>query len=469
VLLFLARQLWFCLFGCLNVDEFEEFQVIWLFDQGVLPYRDFFHTHLPVYDLLLYPLYALLGPRMELPGLVRILFFPVVIVIVLLIGWLAKRVTGNSLAGWLAVALFLSSARIGRKLAEMRPDSIGLVLVFLALLLWFFSSRKDSERPGLFYLCGLVLGVSLLFSQKTFLLIIVMLFFLERAEGHVIQRSFGVRLRRMGVFILLLLAPFGSVILLLWGFGLMDPANLQLFATSGLHHQITEPLIRHKQGILISFFSANVVVIGTAFVGAFLLFFTKRGRSGRQRPGLFFLGVYAVCGTLQLILQPIIFNHLLLLPFIALSILSSWALMKLPPGRMLCLLVPAILLSNALDPHHYLSRDRQMETARFVRENVDLEMPILDSLSGYGTFRPIIGKFIYYRPGTYDEAYYARQSNVVQHALKEQRYGAVIDSPLLDYAPEEIRRLIQDNYQSAPSVPDVLLLKKDKESGKTKP
>jgi len=110
-----------------------------------------------------------------------------------------------------------------------------------------------------------------------------------------------------------------------------------------------------------------------------------------------------------------------------------------------------------------------METARFVRENVDLEMPILDSLSGYGTFRPIIGKFIYYRPGTYDEAYYARQSNVVQHALKEQRYGAVIDSPLLDYAPEEIRRLIQDNYQSAPSVPDVLLLKKDKESGKTKP
>ena len=58
VAILLLRQLWWAVFGKLNVDEFEEVQVLWLIDQGIWPWRDFLHTHLPFYNFLLYPIFA---------------------------------------------------------------------------------------------------------------------------------------------------------------------------------------------------------------------------------------------------------------------------------------------------------------------------------------------------------------------------------------------------------------------------
>ena len=51
------RCLYWTLTGHLNADDFENIQIIWLFEHGVLPFRDYYHTHLPLYHVFLYSLF----------------------------------------------------------------------------------------------------------------------------------------------------------------------------------------------------------------------------------------------------------------------------------------------------------------------------------------------------------------------------------------------------------------------------
>ena len=98
-----------------------------------------------------------------------------------------------------------------------------------------------------------------------------------------------------------------------------------------------------------------------------------------------------------------------------------------------------------------------MEEARFLQRTLRRDVPVLDAVSGLGTFRPILGKFIYYRPGMFAPGFYESQNRLVAEALREKAVGAVADHWMLQFAPEEIQELVRRNYQASEEFPGVLL------------
>src|SRR6185312_17228889 len=55
-----------------NSDEPQHLHVVWAWTQGLLPYRDVFDNHAPLFQLICAPLLALLGERADLVALMRL-------------------------------------------------------------------------------------------------------------------------------------------------------------------------------------------------------------------------------------------------------------------------------------------------------------------------------------------------------------------------------------------------------------
>jgi hypothetical protein len=150
----------------INSDETQHLHVVWSWAHGLLPYRDFFDNHMPLFHVLFVPLLRLAGERPETLLLARMAMVP----LYALMAWLTYRIARTCLApraafgavliGMLAPEFFLCSI-------EFRTDVLWTVFWLAAILILL-------RGPVTVLRCaaaGLMLGLAAGVSAKTSLLV----------------------------------------------------------------------------------------------------------------------------------------------------------------------------------------------------------------------------------------------------------------------------------------------------------
>jgi hypothetical protein len=150
----------------LDSDEAQHAHVAWAWSRGLLPYRDVFDNHGPLFGLLNAPWLALLGERADVLTWLRLAVQPWYF-LALSAAWLAGRRlygTGVAWAGTLAAALY---PRFFMVTGQFRTDDLWAAL-WLAALAALLAGRHTRRRA---VLAGLLAGAALCVSQKTVLLL----------------------------------------------------------------------------------------------------------------------------------------------------------------------------------------------------------------------------------------------------------------------------------------------------------
>lgn len=140
-----------------NTDEPQHLHVAWEWTQGLIPYRDFYDNHLPLFHMLVAPWLAAVGETPHILFYARLVMLPLLAAILVLTWKLAAELYDRSVAWWATLAAVFMPPLL-RPTAEFRNDSLWLVLLLLSLLFMF---------RGRWLLAGVVLGTSLMVSIKT--------------------------------------------------------------------------------------------------------------------------------------------------------------------------------------------------------------------------------------------------------------------------------------------------------------
>ncbi|HEY0792197.1 MAG TPA: glycosyltransferase family 39 protein [Chthoniobacterales bacterium] len=151
-------------------DEAQHLHVVWEWTQGLLPYRDFFDNHTPLFHVLFAPVLRLFGERADIIELMRGCMVP----LIALIFWCTYRIGAQVFSRRVGIIAALLGAFYPHhffKIGEFRTDVLWTVFWMLSLV-WL-------TRPGRMrrheFLAGLALGAAFAASQKTVLLALVLL------------------------------------------------------------------------------------------------------------------------------------------------------------------------------------------------------------------------------------------------------------------------------------------------------
>jgi hypothetical protein len=154
----------------IDSDEPQHLHVVWAWTQGLLPYKDLFDNHAPLFQMLCAPIFHLLGERADILIPMRVAMIPLFAICI----WLVKEI-GSSIslprAGlWAAVftacypPFFLTST-------EFRPDNLWAA-IWLSII-WIFVAKPRTSLT--FFWVGFLLGVDFCVSMKSVLLLIALI------------------------------------------------------------------------------------------------------------------------------------------------------------------------------------------------------------------------------------------------------------------------------------------------------
>ena len=148
-------------------DEPQHLHVVWAWTQGLLPYRDVFDNHTPLFQLLMSPLLALLGEHADIVPLMRLAMIPFY-ALALWAGWrigCALWLRRTAALATLLTALFPFYFVLS---AQFRTDDLWSPLWVLTVLVGV------SGTPGWRRMAasGLLAGLALAVSLKTTVLLI---------------------------------------------------------------------------------------------------------------------------------------------------------------------------------------------------------------------------------------------------------------------------------------------------------
>lgn len=161
MLLIAMRLLWLDAYP-LDSDEPQHAHVAWSLAQGLVPYRDVFDNHGPLFALLYAPLIRWLGPRADIIWWLRLAVIPWY-VLALLATWRIARKLYRPAVADAAVLLAAWMQVFFIKTGEFRTDDAWAALWLGALALGV-SSRGALMR---WWLAGMCVGGALSISQKT--------------------------------------------------------------------------------------------------------------------------------------------------------------------------------------------------------------------------------------------------------------------------------------------------------------
>jgi len=150
----------------IDSDEPQHLHVVWAWANGMLPYRDVFDNHSPIFQALCAPLFHLLGERADIVLCMRLAILPFFIVTV----WLVKKIVGSFAdrrtaisSAWMATLFppfFFSSI-------EFRPDQMWATLWMATLAILVYGRATPKRALG----AGLMLGLAFAVSMKTTLML----------------------------------------------------------------------------------------------------------------------------------------------------------------------------------------------------------------------------------------------------------------------------------------------------------
>ncbi len=152
-------------------DEPQHLHVVWAWANGMLPYKDVFDNHAPLFQAISAPVFALFGECTDIVTKMRWAIMPVSVLVLLMIYHIGLQLFSRRVALWGAV-LTGSFPDLYFKLNEYRPD-VFWCAVWL-ILLWILTCGKLT--PGRMFWAGFVLGVAFAASMKTLFLLVTVLF-----------------------------------------------------------------------------------------------------------------------------------------------------------------------------------------------------------------------------------------------------------------------------------------------------
>ncbi len=143
-------------------DEPQHLHVVWAWSTGLLPYKDVFDNHAPLFQAMSAPLFRLFGERADIVAAMRWAMQPVAVLLIGATYWIGARLFSVR-AGFWGALLAASFPGLYAKLGEYRPDLFwaALWLVILAVLI------GGKIAPGRLFVAGLLFGVAFSVSMKT--------------------------------------------------------------------------------------------------------------------------------------------------------------------------------------------------------------------------------------------------------------------------------------------------------------
>lgn len=190
-------------------DEPQHLHVVWAWTQGLLPYRNVFDNHTPLFQLLMSPLLALLGARADIVPCMRTATIPIWAFGLALAWWLGRRLW-NARVAWTATALTALFPLTYLSSVQFRTDDLWWVLWVAAVA----TAAVGAPRRGWLALSGLLAGLAFAVSMKssplliTQLLALAMLALFWRLQGRAI--AWRVWLRATPGWLLGLILPLGA-------------------------------------------------------------------------------------------------------------------------------------------------------------------------------------------------------------------------------------------------------------------
>jgi hypothetical protein len=151
-------------------DEPQHLHVAWAWTKGLLPYRDVFDNHAPLFHLLSAPLVALIGESPRILVLMRLAMIPVFAACLLGSYLLGRMIAGRAAGAW-AAAICALSPTFFFKTIEYRTDVLWAALWALGIVVLLGGAM--TARRGIF--SGLLLGACLAVSLKTVMLLSALL------------------------------------------------------------------------------------------------------------------------------------------------------------------------------------------------------------------------------------------------------------------------------------------------------
>lgn len=152
--------LYFSFFHCFDDDEFQHCHNAYLIWKGLVPYRDFFEHHLPLYHIIFSPLY-LFGEKPSTIFLFRLLSLVCSgLVFVFLYRNLKENTSARIALFCITLLAFVPMYLL--KMTEARPESIA-ILLFTVVAISIFPMQENRDR---IFVAGVLGGLMVCFTLK---------------------------------------------------------------------------------------------------------------------------------------------------------------------------------------------------------------------------------------------------------------------------------------------------------------
>jgi hypothetical protein len=153
-----------------DTDEPQHLHVAWTWTQGLVPYRDVFDNHAPLFHLAMAPLVAALGERADLLIAMRVAILPVIAALLWFVRRIGRALFCNSVGVWAAVLVGVMPAFLLTSI-QFRADDLWAAL-WLAVLATAFGGPFGAGRA---LATGALIGATFAVSLKTCMLFATLL------------------------------------------------------------------------------------------------------------------------------------------------------------------------------------------------------------------------------------------------------------------------------------------------------
>jgi hypothetical protein len=169
-------------------DETNHLHCAWMIHSGMVPFKDFWAHHSPLFWLILAPVFSVLKPTASIFELSRI-FSAIIFLAITLIGWkIARKVWLEDAALSKYLLMIFGSSILGQFL-WLRPDLI--MNVFLLLCVYFcLDIPQDKKSASFFAGTAFGLAASFLFKQYLLFLLPIIIILGDRKGRRLIKLCF---------------------------------------------------------------------------------------------------------------------------------------------------------------------------------------------------------------------------------------------------------------------------------------
>lgn len=408
-------------------DEQQHLHVAWGWTAGLLPYRDLFDNHAPLFHFLMAPLLWLAGER---PDILLWMRAPMLVLfaVVLWCTWLlGRRLYDDRVATW-AVALLALFPSFFLKSLELRNDNLwnALWMVTLAILTAGAFTRRRA------FLSGLVLGAAAATSAKTSMLLIGLalaaavtwLFVLRRRDpaARIPTRALGAFAAGLTVVPVVVLAAFAAA----------GAADDLLYCTLTFNYRLS--LVRELALGRIAFPFALAGVL-------WLAWHAREGGDPRRYFLAIFCGVYTVTlGGLWLLISPR--DLLPLMPIAAIFAAAAVTTLRRPVGAF-----AAVALLSTIALWYYAGRFRDGTSWHTTMMEQALRLthpgePLID-IKGETIYRRRPFFYAFENVTRAQIAHGIIQDTLPEDVIRTRTYVAQADGPMW---PPRGRAFLSDNF-----------------------